>query len=92
MNGFDSSGKRQPNTLRQIEALKTLLRRGHYTPSELLVLLKREGIYIAPESVTARIRDLRKAQYGGYTVRKEARDTHFAYYVVEATLFDLEAA
>ena len=53
--------------------LLDVLGRGWYAPHELDLQLKLSGFYCSPTAITSRIRDLRKARYGGHSVVKRLR-------------------
>lgn len=63
----------QPSTTQRARAeLLAMLRSGRkYAGFEMERELKARGIHVTDATATARARDLRKAQYGGYDVRKE---------------------
>jgi hypothetical protein len=48
-------------------------------PHEIWEALKRSGIHISAEATTARIRDLRKPQFGAHKVVKRRTKTYFEY-------------
>ena len=71
-----------------------LLTRGlAYAPHEVRMQLGLMGCHVAPEACTARMRDLRKAQYGGHNLKKRKRaDTDYFEYWIELPQQAQEAA
>ena len=71
-----------PRTAQQV--ILDLLSGPHwFAPHEVRLQLQLAGCHVAAEACTARIRDLRKRQYGGYTVvkRRRAGADYFEYRV-----------
>jgi hypothetical protein len=64
-----------------VEIVRTILGRGRwYTPWELCDEIRiLHGVRISDSSVTARIRDIRKPQYGGQQVELRKRENSRAY-------------
>lgn len=61
-----------------------LLNRGiWYCPHEVQLQLRLLGCHVSPEATTARMRDLRKPQYGGHDLvkRRRAGTDYFEYSV-----------
>lgn len=58
-----------------------LLRRGNwFMPHELISLINLyHSVFISDSSCTARLRDLRKPQFGSHTIEKRIRDGSRAY-------------
>lgn len=44
-----------------------------YAPHEVNMQLRLQGCHVSPEATTARMRDLRKAKFGGYILNKQKR-------------------
>lgn len=60
-----------PRLSRQLAAVKALMATGEwYTKDRLRTLMAAQGIPCCDAGVSARIRDLRKKQYGGYTMER----------------------
>ena len=60
--------------------LGLLRQHGWFMPHELIAALKMSpGILISDSSCTARLRDLRKPQFGSHTIEKRIRDGSRAY-------------
>lgn len=56
------------------KAIYELLSRGvWYAPHEVQLQLRLLGCHVSPEATTARMRDLRKPQYGAYKLVKRPR-------------------
>jgi len=55
-----------------------------YAPHEIHLQLKLQGCHVSAEASGARMRDLRKAQFGGYIVKKQRRKgtEYFEYRVI----------
>lgn len=71
-----------PRTAQSI--ILDLLSREHwYAPHEVRLQLQLAGCHVAAEACTARMRDLRKKQYGGYKLARRRRKgtTYFEYRV-----------
>ena len=71
-----------PRTAQSI-ILDLLSRNFWYAPHEVRLQLQLAGCHVAAEACTARMRDLRKRQYGGYTLikRRRAGTDYFEYMV-----------
>ena len=67
-----------------VEAVRQLITGQSLAPHTLHELLKQRGVFISAESVTARLRDLRKPQYGRYDVKKKRVGTYYEYSIQEA--------
>ena len=53
-------------------------------PHEIELELKLHGIYIAPQAVTARMRDVKKARYGSHClVKRRRKGTEYFEYRIE---------
>lgn len=56
------------------KAIYELLSRGvYYAPHEVQLQLRLLGCHVSPEATTARMRDLRKPQYGQHKLVKRTR-------------------
>lgn len=68
------------------KAILELLSRGiYYAPHEVQLQLRLLNCHVSPESTTARMRDLRKKQYGGHDLIKRRRSgTDYFEYRIEA--------
>jgi hypothetical protein len=68
------------------KAIYELLRRGiWYAPHEVQLQLRLLGCHVSPEATTARMRDLRKPQYGRHNLVKRKRNgTDYYEYRIES--------
>lgn len=71
----------EPSAITLVAYVKAVLSDGKwYMPHEIIAEIKRsKGILISDSSCTARLRDLRKAQYGSHSVEKQRRQGSTAY-------------
>lgn len=62
-----------------------LLSRGlWYAPHEVNMQLRLQGLHVSPEATTARMRDLRKVEYGAHCLKKRKREgTDYFEYRIE---------
>jgi hypothetical protein len=67
------------------KAIRELLNRGvWYAPHEVNLQLRLLGCHVSAEATTARMRDLRKSQYGGHDMVKRRRaGTDYYEYRIE---------
>lgn len=64
-----------------------------YAPHEVNMQLRLQGCHVSPEATTARMRDLRKIEYGQHILRKRKRQgTDYYEYRVELLVDRQEAA
>ena len=64
-----------------------LLSRGEcYAPHEVQLQLRLVGCHVSPEATTARMRDLRKVEYGRHDLKKRKRlgTDYFEYWIEQA--------
>ena len=68
-------------TQKHVDTVRTIMRRsGWVTIRDLQNRLMSKGVYVEPQTVSARIRDLRKPQFGGHEVeRRHAGDGIYEY-------------
>lgn len=72
-----------PRTAQSI-ILDLLTRNFWYAPHEVRLQLQLAGCHVAAEACTARMRDLRKKQYGGYDlVKRRRKGTDYFEYRIE---------
>lgn len=63
--------KNRPSKCREVAAVKRIMREsGWIKLARLQVRLRIAGIYLAEQTVSARVRDLRKDEFGGHDVRR----------------------
>jgi hypothetical protein len=57
---------------RQLQAVKAIMADGHWhTLPELCCQMQQQGIHASDAAVSARLRDLRKAKFGGHEIARE---------------------
>ena len=79
MSQADYENKPDTKTLNQ-RIYDVMLTRYWYTPYCLQqVLLAKYGVMVSDSSISARIRDQRKARFGGHTIEKRKREGSRAY-------------